>query len=101
MNWLLILISLITGSILGVFYFGGLWITVQYLVNGKHPYSLFFVSFFIRILVVLAVFYLIVVQGWIYLVVSLLGLIITRMIIVTVLKPDLTVQSKAHGKRSG
>ena len=43
------IIALIIGSALGLFYFGGLWLTVQQLPVTKHPYRLIFFSFIFRL----------------------------------------------------
>ncbi len=43
------IIAFILGSGLGLFYFGGLWLTVQQLPVTKHPYRLMFFSFLFRL----------------------------------------------------
>jgi F1F0 ATPase subunit 2 len=99
MNWLLIVISLITGIILGIIYFGGLWITVRYMVNREHPYFLIFISFGIRLTIIMAGLYIILVHGWVYLVISLVGFILTRILIVYVVNSEYLTQSKISDNR--
>ena len=43
------IIAFIVGSGLGLFYFGGLWLTVQQLPITKHPYRLMLFSFLFRL----------------------------------------------------
>lgn len=43
------IIALIIGLGLGLFYFGGLWLTVQQLPVTKHPYRLMLFSFLFRL----------------------------------------------------
>ena len=43
------IIAFIVGSGLGLFYFGGLWLTVQQLPITKHPYRLMLLSFLFRL----------------------------------------------------
>jgi F1F0 ATPase subunit 2 len=55
----LLLLSVLVGVILSIVYFGGLWFTIQNMDRVKQPALLFTGSFLIRIMVVLAGFYLI------------------------------------------
>lgn len=43
------IIAFLIGSGLGLFYFGGLWLTVQQLPVTKHPYRLMLFSFLFRL----------------------------------------------------
>ena len=43
------IIAFIIGLSLGLFYFGGLWLTVQQLPITKHPYKLMLFSFLFRL----------------------------------------------------
>jgi len=80
-------VYLIVGIILGLFYFGGLWFTVQNLNNRPHPFILLIASLFIRMAIVLTGLYLILQQGWIGLVMSLIGFITMRVVMILFLKP--------------
>ncbi|MDJ0535244.1 MAG: ATP synthase subunit I [Xenococcaceae cyanobacterium MO_207.B15] len=55
-----LIIAFIVGSGLGLFYFGGLWLTVQQLPVTKHPYRLMLFSFLFRLGISLFVLSLIV-----------------------------------------
>ena len=81
------LISLATGGILGVAYFGGLWITIRRFVAGtKHAHFLIVLSFLLRTVVVVSGFYLLLLftHQWQAVAVALVGFIISRMIITRV-----------------
>ena len=49
--------SVIWGVILGLFYFGGLWMTLKYITRLKKPKSFLFLSFVFRILLILVGFW--------------------------------------------
>lgn len=55
-----LIISLVVGIVLGLFYFGGLWLTLKQLSIVKRPFLLLFVSFWLRLAISLPVFYWIV-----------------------------------------
>ena len=54
------IIAFIVGASLGLFYFGGLWLTVQQLPLNKHPYRLMLFSFLFRLGISMFILYLIV-----------------------------------------
>ncbi|MDJ0636578.1 MAG: ATP synthase subunit I [Xenococcaceae cyanobacterium MO_188.B29] len=54
------IIAFIVGASLGLFYFGGLWLTVQQLPVNKHPYRLMLFSFLFRLGISMFFLYLIV-----------------------------------------
>lgn len=72
------IIALVTGIGLGVFYFGGLWKTVQQTTKVKNPMLLYMGSFVLRTLIVLGGFYLIGQGEWKNLLFCLLGFITGR-----------------------
>lgn len=82
----------VAGLASGALYFGGLWLTVNQLPRTKRPYRLLVGSFFLRMLAVLAVFYLLLSLGWGVLIVAMLGLLLAR---------QLWLQSKSGGKGKG
>ena len=51
--------SIIWGVILGLFYFGGLWMTLTYISRSKRQKSFLFLSFVVRIFLILAGFWVI------------------------------------------
>jgi F1F0 ATPase subunit 2 len=50
------IVALITGGVLGMLFFGGLWFTVRKAMTSKTPALLFLGSFMLRVGIVLAVF---------------------------------------------
>lgn len=73
------IIAFIIGTIIGVFYFQLLWLTVSNLPKSKRPYMLSLVSLFVRLIVVFVAFFLIIKVGnWQHLIVCLLGFVGVR-----------------------
>ena len=66
------------GMGIGALYFGGLWLTVSQVDCARQPYFLLAVSFVVRLAAVLAVFYLLLPQGWVVLAAALVGLLVAR-----------------------
>ena len=66
------IIAFIIGASLGLFYFGGLWLTVQQLPVTQHPYRLIFFSFISRLGVTLFILSLLLSGNSVYGVVPLL-----------------------------
>jgi len=82
------------GLALGAFYFIALWQTVQRLPSAKSPARLMLGSFIIRMVVVMAGFYLIVGTGhWERLASAMLGFIIIRKILTYRLGPQNAVET--------
>ncbi len=85
--------SLAGGLLLGMFYFGGLWWTVQKVTGEKKTYIIL-LSVFIRMFILFAAFYYILLQGWQYLLAALTGFLLSRIIIFRLLKPPLETGTK-------
>lgn len=85
MNELLFLIPLIpallTGLVLGVFFYGGLWWTVQKGLFSPNAALWFIASLLIRTLVTVAGFYFISVGDWQKLLACLAGFLLMRFIV--------------------
>jgi F1F0 ATPase subunit 2 len=90
MNELLILIlSSVAGILLGVFYFGGLWLTVKNLPASRNPYILSLGSFFARTVISIFGFYLVARGGHLErLLVCLSGFIFMKIFLVYRLRPE-------------
>lgn len=74
------------GLVLGILFFGGLWFTVKKVITAKRP-SLWLVgSFFIRVSITLVGFYYLSQGSWKNLLISLLGFIIARAVIIYLTK---------------
>lgn len=78
---LLMLLSLLSGMLLGVFFFGGLWWTVRKGLSAQQPALWFFTSLIVRSTVVVAGFYLVAGSDWKRQLLCLLGFIVTRFIV--------------------
>jgi F1F0 ATPase subunit 2 len=76
-----LILSLIAGLALGLFFFGGLWWTVRKAINSSNPALWFFSSVMLRMAVVIFGFYLVMAGDWRRLCIALVGFIIARMIV--------------------
>ena len=74
------------GMSLGMFFFGGLWFTVKKAVTAKIPAIWFFVSFFLRVSIILIGFYYISSGSWQRLIVCILGFIVARFAVTNLTK---------------
>jgi F1F0 ATPase subunit 2 len=80
MNEILVLaLAMISGIVLGVFYFGGLWLTLLHLSRSRQPALLTVSSFLGRSAVCLFCFYLVASNGWGGLVSSLAGFTLMKL----------------------
>jgi F1F0 ATPase subunit 2 len=76
-----VIAALITGMVLGLFYFGGLWLTLWRLPWCRRPGRFMAVSSLIRMSAVLPVFYLFLKMHWGMLIAVLLGFLFMREIL--------------------
>ena len=74
--------ALLAGALLGAFFFGGLWWTVQKGISSERPALWFLGSLLLRTGVVLAGIYFVAQAHWSRLVACLLGFLIARIIVV-------------------
>lgn len=89
MNWLFLIFALLSGAVVSLFYFGGLWLTLRKIAEYKLSYWLVVGSFFIRLAFVLLVFYALLVHHWAYLAVALVSFLMVRQILIARLgKPE-------------
>lgn len=89
-----LVLALAAGIGLGIFYFGGLWLTVRRLPTVRWPALLSLLSFFARLGVALFGFYLVMGGHWERLLVCLFGFLAIRIILVRLWGPDRTSRSK-------
>ena len=73
-----VILAFVMGVLLGTFFYGGLWWTIQKGVSSKQPALLFTGSLAVRTLVALAGFYFVSLGDWRKLLICLLGFIIAR-----------------------
>ncbi|WP_138429859.1 ATP synthase subunit I [Fodinibius saliphilus] len=81
MNWAFILIAIVSGAIISVFYFGGLWLTLRKIAQHRFSYLLLLVSFVVRVTFLLLVFYALLQYHWAYLGLALISFLIVRQIL--------------------
>ena len=90
-------IAFAIGASLGLFYFGGLWLTVQQLTVSQHPYRLIFFSFILRVAVTLFIVSLILSGNSIYSVIPLLvcclGFLVIRTMMILSIQPRNRINS--------
>jgi len=77
-----ILLSGLAGLLLGAFFFGGLWWTVQKLATSKRPALWVIGSFLLRMSVTMTGFYVVAAGDWQRLLGCLLGFIIARLLVI-------------------
>ena len=88
MNQLIpLFLAFVAGIVVGLFYFGGLWLTVQRLPQTRRPAVLSLVSLFIRLSLTLAVFYLVMAGRWERLLACLAGFLLMRLLLVRRWRP--------------
>jgi len=78
MNALWLVLVFTVGMGLGLFYFGGLWLTIQRLPQSQHPGLLTLGSFLLRLLGCFAGFYAVMDGSWLHLLLALLGFLLVR-----------------------
>jgi len=80
-NFFVLAITWIAGFAAGVFFFGGLWFTVQKGMTAKVPALWFIISFIVRIAVTLVAFYYVGEGTWQRLLLCLAGFLIARIVV--------------------
>jgi F1F0 ATPase subunit 2 len=80
-------IAFVAGGALGVFYFGGLWLTVQRLPRSSNPHLLALASFIARIAVLLTGVWFVMDGRWERAAACLAGLLVARTALVVWLRP--------------
>lgn len=94
MNKILSLLpALFGGIVLGVLFFGGLWLTVRKGLNSKKPTLIFMGSLVIRMAIVVAGFYFIGANNWKNMLVCLGGFLIARIAITRITKKDMQAKN--------
>lgn len=79
-------VPFMAGLLLGVFYFGGLWLTIKKVYQVKRPWLWLFLSFLGRLIVCLILFYVLIRYNWVYLLPCLFGFLIVRFVSVQIVK---------------
>ena len=94
------MLALVTGVVLGVMFFGGLWWTIQKGVSSTRPALWFFGSLLLRTSIALVGFIVMARGHWERLLLCLLGFIIARHIVARLTqmaeKPPYVAQEASH-----
>jgi F1F0 ATPase subunit 2 len=94
-----LILALLEGALLGVFFFAGLLWTVRRLSTSKQVVLLFLASMLLRSGVVILGFYFILGDSWQQLVAGLIGFVIARSIVIRITHPAIQLETgvKAEG----
>ncbi len=79
---LVMIVALLIGMVLGLFFFGMLWLTVRHVPRSRHPVAVVFFSLLGRMAVVLGVFYVLMDGGWQRPVAGLVGFVFVRQVMI-------------------
>jgi F1F0 ATPase subunit 2 len=91
------LVPFAAGAGIGIFYFGGLWLTVRLLPVVRQPALLTLGSFFIRMGLSLGAFYFVMGGDWVRLLICVAGFFLVRVIMVRRIGPErVSVASRAE-----
>ena len=80
-EWLMLIIALVMGVLLGAFFFGGLWWTVRKSLASQRPALWIFSSLLLRMGITLTGFYWVGGGHWERLLLCLLGFLVVRLFI--------------------
>ena len=81
MNGISMAIAVPAGVLLGVFFYGGLWLTVQRVASTGHPILLTIGSFWLRMVIVLAGFVVLARRGFVDVTLAMAGFVVGRMLV--------------------
>jgi F1F0 ATPase subunit 2 len=101
LSYIVLLIAFAAGGGIGVFYFGGLWLTVQHLPACRQPALWTFISFFIRTAASLLGFYWVMNGHWKRGLACLCGFLMMRLFLVRRWRPVSKGSSVESGKSYG
>ena len=88
--------SFIWGVLLGLFYFGGLWMTLKYIARTNKSKSWLGVSFIIRIALIMAGFWVSIKVGAVSFILTFSAFLITRVILTRTLGRERRGKIHAH-----
>lgn len=80
--------ALLGGIVLGILFFGGLWLTIRKGIRSKRPTLLFMGSLIVRMAIVVLGFYYVGANNWLRMLVCLVGFLIARMVITRITIKD-------------
>jgi F1F0 ATPase subunit 2 len=94
-----LVVAFACGLLLGVVFFGGLWLTVRFAISSSRIAFWFLTSFLARTSIALGGFYLVARDGWEGLLSCLLGFIAARLLVIWLTGP--TATSHGTGTEAG
>ena len=95
--FIMILYPIVVGLLLGLFYYGSLWLILQRLPQLKHPAAWIGLSLLLRTMAVVFVLYLLFADSWQQLLIALSGMLISRALLVNRIKPGPSLTDKPAG----
>lgn len=96
---LVLLLSLLSGLLLGIIFFGGLWWTVRRGLSSNEPAAWFFISLILRTAITVFGFYVVMHGDWKCLAACLSGFVIARVAILRLTRYRLgDNRQAAHGR---
>ena len=84
------------GMVLGFFYFGSLWLILRRISQLRHPEVWVALSLVVRLLAVLFVMYLLFADSWQQLLSTVVGMLVSRGLLVHRIKPEKTRHVEKH-----
>ena len=96
--FILIIYPITAGLLLGLFYFGSLWLILKKLPHLNHPAAWISLSLLLRTMTVVFVLYLLFADSWQQLLIALSGILIARALMVNRIKPGPTQTDKPAGQ---
>jgi len=91
------MVGLFVGIILGIIFFGGLYLTVEKLKTVKSPSILLLLSFFLRMAILLGGLYLVSRNGFKDILFALLGIILVKFVMIFLAKRSQGQSTKMKG----
>lgn len=79
---MILALAFAAGGALGVFYFGGLWFTIQRLPGAERPGLIALISFLLRTVIAIGALALVAGESWQRLLAAVVGFFIARMVLV-------------------
>ncbi|QDT31977.1 ATP synthase subunit I [Thalassoglobus polymorphus] len=82
-----LMLSLLAGGLLGLLFYGSLWLTIRQLPRTKQPALLFLGSFLVRMSITLFGFWIVMAGQWERALACLFGFVISRILMTLWLQP--------------
>jgi len=83
-----IAISLVVGVAIGIINFAGMWSTIHYLSQVKHPAILMMLSFIVRMAIIMTTFYFVMDGRWERLIACMVGFFLVRRVLMKRFLPE-------------